>query len=62
MEETDGMTTEPNKPQARQRRSIEDLKKQIAECLDRELSLLAEERNERARRLGLPYWPREMSA
>jgi hypothetical protein len=56
------MTTEPNKLEVRQRRSIEELKAQIARCLDKELSLLTEERNERARRLGLPHRPREISA
>jgi hypothetical protein len=56
------MTTEQSKPQARQRSSIEDLKRQIAECLEKELGLLTEERNERARRLGLPHWPRGISA
>jgi hypothetical protein len=56
------MTMEPNKVQARQRRSIEDLKERIAACLEKELSLLAEERNERAQRLGLPHRPRQISA
>ena len=49
------MTTEANKPQGRHRRHFEDLKTQIAQCLERELRLLAEERNERARRLGLVH-------
>jgi hypothetical protein len=47
------MTMEPTKLHGRQRRHIDDLKKQIAHCLDRELTLLTEERNERAERLGL---------
>jgi len=47
------MTMEPTKLQPRHRRRIEDLKKEIAHCLDKELSLLAEERSERAQRLGL---------
>jgi hypothetical protein len=47
------MTMEPTKLHGRQRRHIEDLKKQIAHCLDKELTLLTEERNERAERLGL---------
>ena len=47
------MTMEPTKLHGRQRRHIEELKKQIAHCLDKELDLLAEERSERAERLGL---------
>ena len=47
------MTMEPTKLHGCQRRHIEDLKKQIAHCLDKELTLLTEERNERAERLGL---------
>ena len=47
------MTMEPTKLHGRQRRHIEELKKQIAHCLDKELTMLAEERNERAERLGL---------
>ena len=47
------MTMEPTKLHGRQRRHIDDLKKQIAHCLDKELNLLAEERSERAERLGL---------
>jgi hypothetical protein len=52
-DETDCMTMEPTKLHGRQRRHIEDLKKQIAHCLDKELTMLAEERSERAERLGL---------
>jgi hypothetical protein len=52
-DETDCMTMEPTKLHGRQRRHLEDLKKQIAHCLDKELDLLAEERKERAERLGL---------
>jgi hypothetical protein len=48
------MTQSP-KSQTRHGRHIEDLKKQIAECLERELGLLAEERSERARRLRLVH-------
>lgn len=62
MEETDCMTMEPNKLQSRHRRHVEDLKKRIAECLERELELLADERKERAQRLGIPHQPREISA
>jgi hypothetical protein len=47
------MTMEPTKLHGRRGRHLEDLKKQIAHCLDRELSMLAEERSERAERLGL---------
>jgi hypothetical protein len=47
------MTLEPTKLHGRQRRHIDDLKEQIAQCLDKELDLLAEERSERAERLGL---------
>jgi len=44
---------EPTKLHGRRGRHIEDLKKQIAHCLDKELDLLAAERSERAERLGL---------
>jgi hypothetical protein len=44
---------EPTKLHGRHRRHFDELKKQIAHCLDRELNLLAEERSERAERLGL---------
>jgi hypothetical protein len=47
------MTAEPTKLHGRRTRHIEELKEQIAHCLERELSLLAEERSERARRLGI---------
>jgi hypothetical protein len=47
------MTMEPTKLHGRQGRHIEDLKEQIARCLDKELTMLAEERSERAERLGL---------
>ena len=53
-DETDCMTMEPTKLHGRRGRHIEDLKKQIAHCLDKELDLLAAERSERAERLGLP--------
>lgn len=52
-DETNCMTMEPTKLHGRQRRHIEDLKKQIAHCLDKELTMLTEERRERAERLGL---------
>ena len=47
------MTMEPSKLQGRQKRHIDELKAQIAHCLDKELTMLAEERSERAERLGL---------
>ena len=47
------MTMEPSKLHGRQKRHIENLKEQIAHCLDKELALLAQERSERAERLGL---------
>jgi hypothetical protein len=47
------MTIEPTKLHGRRKRHIDELKEQIAHCLDKELSLIAEERNERARRLGI---------
>ena len=46
------MTMEPTKLHA-QKRHIDELKKQIAHCLDKELTMLAEERIERAERLGI---------
>jgi hypothetical protein len=49
------MTMEPTKLHGRQRRHIDDLKKQIAHSLEKELNLLAEERSERAERLGLRH-------
>lgn len=52
-DETDCMTMEPTKPYGRQMRHIEELKKQISHCLDKELTMLAEERSERAERIGL---------
>ena len=47
------MMMEPTKLHGRQRRHIDDVKEQIAHCLDKELNLLAEERSERAEQLGL---------
>ncbi len=49
----DRMTLEPTKLHGRQKRHFDELKKEIAHCLDKELNMLAEERSERARRLGL---------
>jgi len=53
--------TEPTRLHGRSKRHIEELKKQIAHCLEKELSLLAEERTERAQRLGIDR-KRELSA
>jgi hypothetical protein len=47
------MTMEPSKLHGRQKRHIDELKERIAHCLDKELTMLAEERIERAERLGL---------
>jgi len=58
-DEANCMTMESAKLHGRDRRHLEDLKKQIAQCLDRELNLLAEERRERARHLGLDGLPVE---
>ena len=49
--------TEPTKLHGRHKRHIEELQKQIARCLDRELDLLAQERSERARHLGIEHKP-----
>ena len=53
---------EPTKLHTRHGRHVEDLKQQIARCLEKELSLLAEERSERARRLGLAHEPMSLRA
>jgi hypothetical protein len=45
--------TEPTKLHGRRSPHIEELRKQIAHSLDRELDLLTEERRERGRRLGI---------
>jgi hypothetical protein len=47
------MTMEPTKLHGHHKRHLDELKKQIAHCMDKELDMLAEERSERARRLGL---------
>jgi len=47
------MTMEPNKLHARHKRHLDELKKQIAHCLDKELNLLTEERRERTHHLGI---------
>jgi hypothetical protein len=47
------MVVEPTQLGARRSRHLEELKSQIARCLDQEMSLKAEERRERARQLGI---------
>jgi hypothetical protein len=42
-------------PNENQRRAIELQKQEVARSLDKELALLAEERKERAARLGLKF-------
>jgi hypothetical protein len=53
------MTMEPTKLHGRQRRHIEDLKKQIAHCLDKELTMLTEERERLGLRALIKQPPRE---
>ena len=47
------MIIESTQLDARRSRHLEELKNQIARCLDQELDLKAEERRERARQLGI---------
>ena len=47
------MIVEPTRLDARRSRPLEELKSQIARCLDQEMDLKAEERRERARQLGI---------
>jgi hypothetical protein len=47
------MVVEPTQPEVRRNRHLEELKSQIARCLDQELGLKVEERRERARQLGI---------
>ena len=47
------MVVEPTQLEARRSRHLEELKSQIARCLDQEMDLKAEERRERARQLGI---------
>jgi hypothetical protein len=46
---------EPTQLRPRQDRHLEALKTQIARCLEKEVSLQAEERRERARQLGINW-------
>jgi hypothetical protein len=47
------VTASPAKPRGAQRRSSKESQEEVARSLERELSLLADERRERALRLGL---------
>ena len=49
------MKIEPTQLHARKIRHPEALKSQIARCLEEEVNLLAEERQERARQLGINW-------
>jgi hypothetical protein len=49
------MTTETAKLYGHHKRHLEDLKTQIARCLDKEMSLKLEERRDRARQLGIDW-------
>jgi hypothetical protein len=47
------MVVEPTQLEVRRSRYLEEVKSQIARCLDQEMNLKAEERRERARQLGI---------
>lgn len=47
------MTASPAKPHGALRRSSKEMQEEVARSLERELSLLSEERRERALQLGL---------
>jgi len=47
------MVVEATQLEARRSRHLEELKTQIARCLDQEMDLKAEERRDRARQLGI---------
>ena len=49
------MKIEPTQLHARKIRHLEALKAQIARCLEKEVNLKAEERQERARQLGIDW-------
>jgi hypothetical protein len=49
------MIIDPAKLYGHHKRHLEDLKTQIARCLDQELSLKLEERRDRARQLGIDW-------
>jgi len=58
------MVVESTQLEVRRSRHLEELKSQIARCLDQEMGLKAEERRERARQLGidLKISPHELRA
>jgi hypothetical protein len=47
------MAIEPTQIEARRSRHLEELKSQIARCIEQEMDLKSEERRERARQLGI---------
>jgi hypothetical protein len=47
------MVVEATQLEVRRSRHLEELKTQIARCLDQEMDLKAEERRDRARQLGI---------
>jgi hypothetical protein len=49
------MTIDPQKLYRHHKRHLENLKTQIARCLDKEMSLKLEERRDRARQLGIDW-------
>ena len=49
------MKIDPTQLHARKIRHLEALKSQIARCLEKEVNLKAEERQERARQLGIDW-------
>ena len=49
------MKIDPTQLHAPKTRHLEALKSQIARCLEKELNFRAEERRERARRLGIEW-------
>jgi hypothetical protein len=49
------MTIDPAKLYGHHKRHLEDVKTQIARCLDQEVSLKLEERRDRARQLGIDW-------
>ena len=56
------MKVEPTQLHARKIRNLEALKSEIARCLEEEVSLKAEERQERARQLGIDWKMAEQPA
>ncbi|MHC2254527.1 hypothetical protein ACVILK_004219 [Bradyrhizobium embrapense] len=49
------MTAQPAKPHGGSRRHSKESQNEVARSLERELQFLSEERQERARRLGLDF-------